>query len=82
MTNTLVFETDTLNMVCCKDGFWLYDETRGMNLAMKQKSEREAFIEALEYYQERLKEVEGMYKTLDQKVQTFVSQFNEDSGHD
>lgn len=49
MTNTLVFETDTLNMVYCKDGFWLYDETRGMNLAMKQKSEREAFIEALEY---------------------------------
>lgn len=59
-------------------GFWLYDETRGMNLAMRASSEREAFVEALTYYQERLQEVERSYKTLYEKVESFVCQFSED----
>ena len=73
-----VFKTDTLALSECKDGFWLYDETRGMNLSMRAKTERSALIEALEYYQERLKEVEGNYWGLKGQVDSFVEQFKED----
>ncbi|WPK37415.1 hypothetical protein [Escherichia phage AV123] len=30
----------TLSMSECTDGFWLYDDTRGMNLAMREKNRR------------------------------------------
>lgn len=68
----------TINLTQCGDGFWLFDETRGMNLAMRAKSEREAFVEALTYYQERLKEVESAHKCLKDRVDEFVSQFADD----
>jgi hypothetical protein len=58
-------------------GFWLYDKTRGMNLAMKAKSEREAFVEALTYYQKRLAAVEQAHAGLTAKVDMFVAQFVE-----
>jgi hypothetical protein len=57
------------------DGFWLYDETRGMNLAMRAKTAEVAFVEALTYYQDRLTLVESEHKELKQKVDAFVSQF-------
>lgn len=57
-------------------GLWLYDETRGMNLAMRAKSERDAFVEALEYYQQRLLTVEAEHKELQGKVDSFLSQFS------
>lgn len=59
----------------CTDGFWLYDWTRGMNLSMRAKTAQDAFVEALTYYQDRLKEVEGELKELTLKVDAFVSQF-------
>ena len=68
----------TLSMSECTDGFWLYDDTRGMNLAMREKTEEAAYIEALEYYQERLKEVETNYKSLKSKVDHFISQVADD----
>ena len=68
----------TLSMSECTDGFWLYDDTRGMNLAMREKTEEAAYIEALEYYQERLKEVENNYKSLKSKVDHFISQVADD----
>lgn len=58
-------------------GFWLYDSTRGMNLSMRAKTPQDAFVEALTYYQERLKEVEQNYKELSEKVDAFVAQFVE-----
>lgn len=64
--------TKTLTLSNCKDGFWLYDKTRGMNLSMKAKTKDEAFIEALTYYQERLKKIETHYSLLAQKVYSFV----------
>lgn len=70
--------SETLTLSTCTDGFWLYDETRGMNLAMRASSPQEAFVEALTYYQERLSKLEGEYKTLNHKVQEFVSQFSDD----
>lgn len=76
-----ITSTDLSKTLClseCKDGFWLYDETRGMNLAMRAKTRDEAFIDALEYYQERLKEVETEYRLLKGKVDAFASQFTSD----
>lgn len=59
-------------------GFWLYDKTRGMNLSMRAKTETEAFVEALTYYQKRLKEVETELSSLQLKVNNFVCQFVEE----
>ena len=70
--------TDTLGLTECTNGFWLYDKTRGMNLAMRKDTESEAFTSALEYYQRRLAEKEHAYKELASKVDAFVSQFCED----
>lgn len=68
----------SLSISQCTDGYWLYDETRGMNLAMRAKTAEAAYLEALEYYQERLKEVEEDYKSLKAKVDYFVGQFIEE----
>lgn len=67
--------TESLGLTECVNGFWLYDETRGMNLAMKAKTERLAFTEALSYYQKRLQDVETSHKDLSLKVESFVSLF-------
>ncbi len=56
-------------------GFWLYDKTRGVNLAMRAKNETDAFVKALHYYQRHLMEVEQAYTELQTKVDAFVSQF-------
>ena len=73
--------SETLSLVEYKSGgnagFWLYDETRGMNLSMRAKSERAAFIEALTYYQQRLICVEGEQRVMSEKVNAFVAQFVE-----
>lgn len=78
MKNGLVIETDTISLWECKDGFWLYDETRGMNLAMRAPSSDLAFLEALEYYQGRLLTVESALKVLKDKVDLFVSSLEEE----
>ena len=72
----LVAKTETIHLHRCTDGFWLYDETRGMNLSMKAKSEQDAFIESLEYYQERLTLIEQQYSYLKTKVNAVVSLFD------
>jgi hypothetical protein len=61
-------------------GYWLYDKTRGMNLSMRAKSEREAFIEALHYYQQRLSECERAHASLKSQVDAFISQFSDAEG--
>lgn len=70
--------TPTLALTECKDGFWLYDETRGMNLSMRAKTEQAAFVEALSYYQDRLSEVEKGFCALQAKVESFVSSVAEE----
>lgn len=61
----------------CTDGWWLWDHSRGMNLAMKEESERQSFISAIGYYQDRLTKVEREYNDMAQKVEHFVEQFKE-----
>ncbi len=70
--------SDTLTISECHDGFWLYDKTRGMNLSMRAKTRDAAFVDALTYYQNRLKEVESSYECLQAKVDAFVDQFREE----
>ena len=82
----VIFKNDTLTLTQSdsenigknNQGFWLYDETRGMNLAMRAETERDAFIDALEYYQNRLCEVESKYKNLNAGVVAFVEKFTDD----
>lgn len=68
----------TLAMSECTDGWWLYDSTRGMNLAMRAKSRDEAFLTLAAYYQDRLARVETEHRALTAKVELFVSQFVQD----
>lgn len=70
--------TPKLAITECTDGFWLYDETRGMTLAMRANSQQAAFVKALTYYQERLSDLESSHNCLNKRVQEFVSQFTED----
>jgi hypothetical protein len=58
-----------------KGTFWLYDKTRGMNLAMGADTPQDAYVEALTYYQKRLIDVEKSYKDLQSSVDSFVDLF-------
>ena len=62
-------------------GFWLWDESRGMNLAMRAATERDAFVDAIEYYQNYIVKVEASYKTLRGRVDDFLSQCRTDNAH-
>jgi len=73
-----IFKTDTLSLDECTDGYYLYDTVVGMNIAMRAKTEHDAVIKALLYYQKSLQEAKVNYKTLDDKVQNFLSQFDRD----
>lgn len=70
--------TNKLTLSECTDGFWLWDDTRKMNLSMKAKTPQDAFVECISYYQERLSEIEAKYGELSEKVNSFVSQFTEE----
>ena len=71
-----VFKIDTLSLHECNDGYYLYDYVVGMNISMRAKSEQDAFIEALLYYQKTLVEAKANYKTLKDKVESFLIQFD------
>lgn len=73
-----IFKTETLQMTTHHDGFWLYDKVLGMNLAMRAKTEREAFVEALEYYQRKLAESVDGLRCLTKKVRSFVQTMHDE----
>ena len=70
-----IFKTETLSLCECNDGFYLYDYVVGMNIGMRAKTEQDAYIEALMYYQRTLQKVKAEYKDLNTKVENFVGQF-------
>ena len=74
--------SETLHMAEYHDGFWLYDDTRGMNLSMRAKTKDDAFVKALSYYQARLKKYEDMYSCLSSRVNLFVESFNTENDDD
>lgn len=71
-----VFKIDTLSLVECTDGYFLYDTVVGMNISMRAKTEQDACIEALLYYQRKLVKAKADYKILNDKVENFLSQFD------
>lgn len=73
-----VFKIDTLSLHECTDGYFLYDYVIGMNISMRAKTEQDAYIESLLYYQKKLTEIKNDYKVLNNKVENFISQFVED----
>jgi hypothetical protein len=77
-TYDIIVKTETIELTKGKTGFWLWDETRQMNLAMHTKTEQEAFIETIEFYQERLTEIETKYYKLKNQVDCFVNQFSDE----
>lgn len=77
-----VFKLETMSLTECTDGFYLYDYTVGYNIVMRAKTEQDACIEALLYYQKRLMDVKSDYKTLNNKVHSFLSQFDKEDWED
>lgn len=71
-----VFKFDTISLTECNDGYYLYDYVVGMNISMRAKTEQDACIEALLWYQKKLDVVKLDYKILNDKVQNFLSQFD------
>ena len=70
--------SDSLLLAECPDGFMLYDSTRGMNLAMRETSERSALLAAIKYYQSKLEYTEKSLNSLKGKVLGFVELFVEE----
>lgn len=71
--------SDTLTLSECRDGFWLYDDTRGMNLSMRAESTEHALLEALKYYQERLTELKKEHREMSAHVQDFINKFRDEN---
>lgn len=61
-----------------KGRFYLWDKYCGMNLAMGAITKEDAFIEAMDYYRTQLIQYKTQYNELNNKVNSFVSQFIED----
>ena len=72
--------SDTLSIYECRDGWYLWDETRGRNLSMREASPIEAVAEALAFYQKRLKCTEYALKSLRGNVDVFVRGFVSEEG--
>jgi hypothetical protein len=58
----------TLDLTEWKDGFWIWDSTVDRNLAMRAKTEQEALLEVIEFYQERYLELKEVNRDLQSKV--------------
>lgn len=59
----------------CHNGYWLWDKTQEMNLAMKADSREEALLEALEFYQKYYAKRKKELSDLKAKVDSFLVQF-------
>jgi len=73
-----VFKLDTLSLHECSDGYYLYDYVIGMNISMRAKTEQDAYIETLLWYQKKLQDAKSDYKILNDKVQNFISHIGEE----
>jgi hypothetical protein len=68
----------TLSISEERDGFWLWDKTLQMNLSMRAKTETEAFVKAIEYYQRRYIKVKTELDSLKYQVNVFVDKVKEE----
>lgn len=67
----------TLQLTEQTDGYWLWDTTRQMNLAMRAETAEGALIEAIKYYQNRCANVERTLNKLTEHVNHFVESVKE-----
>ena len=70
--------TDTISLAECHDGYSLYDYTRGMNLSMRAKTQTDAFVEAITYYQKRTKYVETKINKMEESLNIFINTISDD----
>lgn len=71
--NIVIFKNDTITLYKTeKRGFWLWDETRKINLSVSAVNEQAAFVECIMYYQQRLKEVESNYHAMQSRLHAFM----------
>mgnify|MGYP003402959787 FL=1 len=73
-----IFKSEKISLSECTDGFFLFDFVRGQNISIRAKNEKSAFIEAILWYQKRLTDSQLKYRELNNKVNGFISQFNDD----
>ncbi len=71
--------TDTLTISECKDGYWLYDKTRGINLSMRAKTEKDDYGDAITYYKKRCAEIEQKKKKLYDSVNNFIESISDNN---
>ena len=69
--------SDTLQLSEFRDGFWLWDETRQMNLARREKTERAAMVRAIKYYQDMLILADARHRALHEAVGGFVNKLRD-----
>ena len=77
LKHTVIFKNENLTLTHNEiEGFWIYDKSQGMNIALSAKTEQEAFVMALYYYQKRLTKLESEFKILQNKVYNFLNDFS------
>ena len=64
---------DNLTLSIMSSGYWIFDKRKGINVAMRAKTERDAFLEALEYYSRYLIDSQKKFKEVTQAVDTFLN---------
>ncbi len=72
-----IFKTDTLILTECTDGYYLFDKVAGFNIAIHAKTEQQALINGLNYYQRFHSQLKKDYEELNNKVENFLSQFSD-----
>lgn len=79
-TKVLIQEklTDTLTLSQCTDGYWLCDTQLGYNTAMSCKTEREAFISAINEYKRKLTNLKKADKVLREAAENFIESVAEE----
>ena len=65
--------TETLTLIQWSDGYWIYDKTLCMHIAVKAPTAQAAATTAFAYYQRRLQQSEDKLNDLKSKVDFFVS---------
>jgi len=73
-----VFKSDTLTLTECTDGYYLWDKVAGFNIAIHAKSEQQALIDGLDYYQRYHSKLQKEHKELINKVESFLCKFERD----
>lgn len=73
-----VFKTNTLTLTECTNGYYLWDTVAGFNISIHAKSEQQALIDGLEYYQRYHSKLKKEHKELNDKVENFLCQFDKE----